>query len=79
MLLEVLNAAETVTFESLFTVINTKQEIIVTFLAILEMIRLRLVRVMQTETFETIRVYLNADKDYQSEVLEKYDGSNNPR
>ncbi len=79
MVLEVLNAAETVTFESLFTVLNTKSEVIATFLAILEMIRLRLIRVMQTETFETIRVYLNADKDYQSEVLKKYDDSNNPK
>ncbi len=78
-LLEILNAAETVTFESLFTALNTKSEIIVAFLAILEMMRLRLIRVMQTETFETIRVYLNADKEYQDEVLKKYDDSNNPK
>ncbi|MGV7221272.1 MAG: segregation and condensation protein A [Nitrospinales bacterium] len=77
--LEVLNAAETVTFESLFTVLNSKSEVIVTFLAILEMMKLRLIRVMQTETFETIRVYLNADKDYQDEVMNKYDDSDNPK
>ena len=78
-LLEILNTTETVTFESLFTALNTKSEIIVAFLAILEMMRLRLIRVMQMETFETIRVYLNADKDYQDEVLKKYDDSNNPK
>ena len=78
MVLEILNAAESVTFDSLFTEINARSEIIVTFLDILEMMRLRLIRVMQTGTFETIRVYLNADKDYQSEVLEKYDDTYNP-
>jgi segregation and condensation protein A len=77
--LEVLNAAETVTFESLFTVLNSKSEVIVTFLALLEMMKLRLIRVMQTETFETIRVYLNADKEYQDEVMNKYDDSENPK
>ena len=77
--LEVLNAAETVTFESLFTVLNSKSEVIVTFLALLEMMKLRLIRVMQTETFETIRVYLNADKEYQDEIMNKYDDSENPK
>lgn len=71
--LEVLNSSESVTFESLFTVINTKQEVIVTFLAILEMMRLLLIRVIQPGTFETIRVCLNADKETQEEAMKRFD------
>lgn len=73
--LEVLDAAESVTFESLFTVINTKQEVIVTFLAILELIRLRLIRVVQPGTFETIRVYISADRETQRNALKDFDDS----
>ncbi len=71
-ILEILNASETVTFESLFTVFNKKQEVIVTFLAVLELMRLKLLRVQQTDHFETIRIYKSADQETQDAILSDY-------
>ena len=47
-------------FEDLFDDIATRTDLIVTFLAILEMIRLKLVRVFQAGSFGPIRVYKRA-------------------
>jgi segregation and condensation protein A len=44
-------------FEELFADVNDRAGLIVTFLALLEMIRLRLVRVFQSGSFGPIRVY----------------------
>jgi segregation and condensation protein A len=71
-ILDIVNAASSVTFESLFTVLNTRQEIIVTFLALLELMRLKLLRVEQVRHFDTIRIYSAADKATQAEVLKDY-------
>lgn len=71
-IMEILNASESVTFESLFTVLNTKQEVIVTFLAILELMRLKLLRVQQVRHFETIRIYKSADQETQDSILDDY-------
>ena len=71
-ILEILNASETVTFDSMFTMLSTKEEVIVTFLAILELIRLKLVQVEQTNHFETIRVYLSSNKEEQDEAIRVY-------
>ena len=71
-IMEILNASESVTFESLFTVLNKKQEVIVTFLAILELISLKLLRVQQTIHFETIRIYKSADEETQDAILQEY-------
>jgi len=71
-ILEILNASESVTFESLFTGLNKKQEVIVTFLAILELMRLKLLRVQQTNHFETIRIYKSADQETQDAILQDY-------
>lgn len=74
-ILEILNATESVTFESLFTVLNTKQEVIVTFLALLELIRLKLVRIQQMKHFDSIRLYRSTDWETQEEVLRQYHAS----
>jgi len=71
-ILDILNSASSVTFESLFTVLNTRQEIIVTFLALLELMRLKLLRVQQARHFDTIRIYTDSDKATQDEVLKDY-------
>jgi segregation and condensation protein A len=63
---------EITTFESFFTVLNSKQEIVVTFLAILELMRLKLLRVQQGQHFETIRIYKAADQKMQDAVLQEY-------
>ena len=74
-ILEILNAAKTITFDSLFTVLNTRQELIVTFLALLETMRLKLVRIQQAKRFDPIRLYLVSDQEAQAQILEQYHSS----
>jgi len=71
-ILDILNSSDSVTFESFFTVVNNKQEIIVTFLGILELMRLKLMRVQQSQHFETIRIYKSADQKTQDDILQEY-------
>jgi hypothetical protein len=47
-------------FEELFSDVSTRGGLIVTFLALLEMIRLKLIRVFQSQPFGPIRVYKRA-------------------
>jgi segregation and condensation protein A len=56
-LLARLSETEACGFEDLFADVNDRGGLIVTFLALLEMIRLKLVRVFQTASFGPIRVY----------------------
>jgi segregation and condensation protein A len=55
-----LSETEACGFEDLFADVETRSGLIVTFLALLEMIRLKLVRVFQSGTFGPIRVYRRA-------------------
>ena len=71
-ILEILNTSDSVTFESFFTVLNSKQEVIVTFLAILELMRMQLIRSEQGKQFDTIRLYTSLDRDAQEKILEEY-------
>lgn len=59
-LLARLSETEACGFDELFADAAAKSDLIVTFLALLEMIRLRLVRVFQTGPFGEIRVYKRA-------------------
>ena len=52
-----LSDTEACGFDALFADVSTRAGLIVTFLALLEMIRLRLVRVYQQTNFGPIRVY----------------------
>ncbi len=56
-LLARLSETEAMGFEDLFADVNDRGGLIVTFLALLEMIRLKLVRVFQAGSFGPIRVY----------------------
>jgi segregation and condensation protein A len=56
-LLARLSETEACGFEDLFADVNDRSGLIVTFLALLEMIRLKLVRVFQSASFGAIRVY----------------------
>jgi segregation and condensation protein A len=56
-LLSRLSETEACGFEDLFADADSRQDLIVTFLALLEMIRMRLVRVFQAGSFGAIRVY----------------------
>jgi segregation and condensation protein A len=59
-LLERLSETEAAGFEDLFVDVTSRQDLIVTFLALLEMIRLKLIRVFQSGSFGPIRVYKRA-------------------
>ena len=56
-MLERLSETEACGFEDLFADVDDRAGLIVTFLALLEMIRLKLVRVFQSGSFSPIRVY----------------------
>ena len=71
-ILEILNASDSVTFYSLFTVLNTRQEVIVTFLAVLELMRMQLIRSQQGKQFDVIRLYVAVDRKTQDEVLKEF-------
>jgi segregation and condensation protein A len=59
-MLERLSETEACGFESLFDDVATRGDLIVTFLALLEMIRLKLVRVFQSGQLGPIRIYKRA-------------------
>jgi segregation and condensation protein A len=59
-LLARLSETEACGFEDLFADVSERQGLIVTFLALLEMIRLKLIRVFQSVSFGPIRVYKRA-------------------
>jgi segregation and condensation protein A len=59
-LLARLSETEALGFEDLFSDVEERRGMIVTFLALLEMIRLKLVRVFQSGSFGPIRVYKRA-------------------
>ena len=59
-LLARLSETEACGFEDLFADVHERGGLIVTFLALLEMIRLKLVRVFQSGSFGPIRVYKRA-------------------
>ena len=59
-LLEQLSETEACAFEDLFVDASSRRDLITTFLALLEMIRLKLIRVFQGDTFGPIRVYKRA-------------------
>jgi segregation and condensation protein A len=56
-LLARLSETEACGFEELFADATSRQDLIVTFLALLEMIRMKLVRVFQAGMFGAIRIY----------------------
>jgi segregation and condensation protein A len=55
-----LSETEACGFEDLFEDVQTKAGLVVTFLAVLEMIRLKLIRVFQTGVVGPIRIYKRA-------------------
>jgi segregation and condensation protein A len=59
-MLERLSETDACGFEELFEDVATRPDMIVTFLALLEMIRLKLVRVFQSEKLGAIRIYKRA-------------------
>ena len=58
-MMEKLNFSKSLTLQQLFEEMDSKYEMVVTFLALLELIKLRLVKVVQKNPFATIEVYPN--------------------
>jgi segregation and condensation protein A len=56
-IMERLWEADSMAFTDLYTASSSRREIVVTFLALLELLRLRMIRVYQGETFGTIRIF----------------------
>ena len=75
-LLERLSETEVCGFEDLFTDASSRRELITTFLALLEMIRLKLIRVLQSGLFSPILVYKQARSvDASTSLGEDKDGN----
>ena len=64
-------AAEGVTLLTLIEEGSTRRNIVVTFLALLELARLRLIKLLQVNSSETIRVYRNEDSRADSDEIEE--------
>jgi segregation and condensation protein A len=63
--------AESITFNELFTAATPRREIIVTFLALLELLRLRMIRVYQSESFGVIRVFSPIEREEGQKRIEE--------
>ncbi|HEY5648628.1 MAG TPA: segregation/condensation protein A, partial [Nitrospiria bacterium] len=57
LILDHLENAESITFSSLFENQLTRAAMIVTFLAVLELVKLRKIRILQPELFGAIRIW----------------------
>lgn len=62
-ILEKLSGAQSLTFDGLFEGDMTKGEVVVTFLALLELARLRAVKIFQAEEFGVIRIMKAVSED----------------
>jgi len=63
--------AESVTFNELFTTATPRREIIVTFLALLELLRLRMIKVYQAESFGMIRIFSPIEREEGQKRIEE--------
>jgi segregation and condensation protein A len=68
LLLDILRAKGPTLFESLFAEVKTRMEVVVTFLAMLELVKVRAIRVFQEEMSGPIQIEALADMD-QAAVL----------
>ncbi len=62
-ILDIVNEFRSVTFESLFEHDRTREQVVVSFLALLELVRLRAIRIMQVEEFGSIRIMRAVEDD----------------
>lgn len=62
-IMEALWEKETLTFQELFSGATPRREIIVIFLALLELLRLRMIKIFQTERFGTIRIFSPVERE----------------
>jgi segregation and condensation protein A len=70
-IMERLWEAESVAFTELYTAFTPRREVIMTFLALLELLRLRMIRVFQGEAFGTIRIFSPVDPEEGRKTIEE--------
>jgi segregation and condensation protein A len=62
---------ESLTFGELFTPTSLRREIIITFLALLELLRLLMIRLYQAESFGTIRIFAPIGREEGQKKIEE--------
>jgi segregation and condensation protein A len=70
-IMERLWEVESVAFTELFTSSTSRREVVLTFLALLELLRLRMIRVYQAESFGTIRIFSPVDREEGRKTIEE--------
>jgi segregation and condensation protein A len=78
--LSILGVARSVTFDSLFDERSTRGQVIVTFLAVLELMKIGAIEAVQEEHYGTIAIVLTVDDASQVSIdlSEEYDGNASP-
>jgi segregation and condensation protein A len=69
LLLDILRAKGPTLFESLFAEVKTRMEVVVTFLAMLELVKVRAIRIFQGEMSGPIQIEALADMDQASTLV----------
>ncbi len=72
-IMEALGNSPYILFESLFSDMTRKMELIATFLALLELIRLKLVKIQQTKRFSTIRIFKAVEEEQKLDLKPQMD------
>jgi segregation and condensation protein A len=67
--MEALWEKETLAFPELFTPATPRREVIVTFLALLELLRLRMIKIYQPEPFGTIRIFSPLEREEGKKII----------
>jgi segregation and condensation protein A len=62
---------ESVAFNDIFTPSTPRREVVVTFLALLELLRLHMIRVYQAESFGTIRIFSPMEREEGRKTIEE--------
>jgi segregation and condensation protein A len=75
-LIDILRTRERVEFSELFTDVRTRSLVIVTFLSVLELLKLKMVKVQQAEIHGAIHIYATGDfSDLNEAAIEEYDST----
>ena len=69
--MEKLWAKENLSFDELFSSQSPRREIVLTFLAILELLRLRMIRIYQPAPYETIRIFSPIEREEGLKTIEE--------
>jgi segregation and condensation protein A len=67
--MEALWERETLAFQELFTPATPRREVIVTFLALLELLRLRMIKIFQPAQFGPIRIFSPLDREEGQKII----------